>query len=104
MKGPVIYYPIAEMYGEQINTSKSAIEFKISILEDLDTDLKVELDFIGVKTIKPLWISKSLGSIVKEKGMEFFIDNIRMINYIPELRKGFRKIIGDVLESEPTEA
>lgn len=97
MKGPVIYYPIAEMFGTDIGGVKSAKEFRESILEDIDAGLKVELDFQDVRTVGSAWIRNCLGKIVTDKGNEFFIDNIRVINH-EKIRKQLLKVIGEYIE------
>ena len=102
MKGPVIYYPIAEMYGTDLGGVKSAKELRESILEDIDAGLKVELDFKDVRTTGAAWVRNSLGVIVKDNGEEFFRANIRLINY-NQVRKFILKGIGDFLEYEAIE-
>lgn len=99
MKGPVIYYPIAEMYANldgRIETIKTAKDLFDSIQEDLSADLNVELDFAGIKSIKPLWIKRGIGQISPEIRNK----HIRILNMNSALKKNLKKLLGDTDQLE----
>jgi hypothetical protein len=99
MKGPVIYYPLEEMQGKTLKSVKQSKELYESMMEEIDTELHIELDFKNVDSVSKSWIENSLGRILKEHGEEFFVANIRLINYNRNIGNVFKRELGDFIDT-----
>lgn len=99
MKGPVIYYPIQEMYGTDLSSTKKANELRESMLEEIGVGLNVEIDMKDVRSITNGWANKAFGVIVKEEGEEFFKNHIRIINMNKRIKTTLVEGIGQMLEA-----
>jgi cell division GTPase FtsZ len=87
MKGPFIYYPIQEMYGSDLSSTKLATELRKDILEQIDLGFNVELDFENVRNVTKGWGRNLLGVIVKEQGEDFIKNHILIHNMNKNVRK-----------------
>lgn len=96
MKGPVIYYPIQEMYGTNLSSTKVANDLRISILEEISVGLNIEIDMKDVRSITNGWSKKAFGIIVKNNGEEFFNSHIRIINMNKSVKKTLIEDIGQI--------
>lgn len=96
MKGPLIYYPIQEMYGTDLSSTKLSSELRKSILEEIDLGFNVELDFKDVRSITNGWARNLIGLIVKDKGEEFIKNHILIINIKKSVRTTLLKGIMDI--------
>lgn len=93
MNGPVIYYPIKEMYGTDLSSTKLSFELYNSIIEDLDLGMKIEIDFKNVRSVSCGWLRNCIGLIVKNKGEKFFRDNIRIINMNKNIKLNLAEVV-----------
>ena len=98
MKGPLIYYEIKELYGQHLSSTKKATELRKDILEQIDLNFNVEVDFAGVRSISSGWARNAFGFIVKNKGEEFFKNHILMSNMTKGVRATVLEGIGEILE------
>jgi hypothetical protein len=80
MKGPLIYYEIQDLYGTDLSSTKLASELRTLILEDIDLGFNVEVDFAGVRSASNGWFKNAFGTIIKNKGAEFFKKHILLSN------------------------
>lgn len=97
MKGPVIYYPIQEMYGTDLSSTKKANELRENMLEEINVGLNIEVDMKDVRSITNGWANKSFGIIIKDNGEDFFKNHIRIINMNKNVKKTLVEGIGEVL-------
>jgi hypothetical protein len=97
MKGPIIYYEIKELYGQHLSSTKKATELRQDILEQIDLNFNVEVDFAGVRSISSGWARNAFGLIVKSKGEEFFKNHILISNISKGVRKTLLEGIEEVL-------
>ena len=97
MKGPFIYYPIKEMCGTDLSSTKLAKELGNSMLDELSLDLNIHIDFKDVRSISNGWARNSLGLIVKKKGEDYFKNHIMITNMSKGVRKTILEGIGEVL-------
>ena len=97
MTGPLIYYPIREMYGTDLSSTKLAYELHKDVLEQIDLGFNVELDFKDVRSITNGWARNLIGLIAKEKGEDFVKNHILVNNMSKRVRKTMLEGIGDIL-------
>jgi len=97
MKGPIIYYEIKELYGQHLSSTKKATELRQDILEQINLNFNVEVDFAGVRSISSGWARNAFGLIVKSKGEEFFKNHILISNMSKGVRKTLLEGIEEVL-------
>ena len=97
MKGPIIYYEIKELYGQHLSSTKKATELRQDILEQINLNFNVEVDFAGVRSISSGWARNAFGLIVKSKGEEFFKNHILISNMSKGVRKTLLEGIQEVL-------
>jgi len=97
MKGPLIYYNIHEMYGTDLSSIKLASELRASILEDIELDFNVEVDFKNVRSISGGWARNAFGIIIRDNNEQFFKQHIKIINTSKKVRKTILEGIGEVL-------
>ena len=98
MKGPIIYYEIKELYGQHLSSTKKATELRQDILEQINLNFNVEVDFAGVRSISSGWARNALGLIVKSKGEEFFKNHILISNMSKGVRKTLLEGIAEIVE------
>lgn len=91
MKGPVIYYPIQEMYGSNLSNKASSCELKDSIIEDFKCEMNVEIDFKDVNTATNVWLKKALEPIIKDNSLR---SHISFINMTKSIEKIIFKLVG----------
>lgn len=96
MKGPLIYYPIAEMYGTDLSSTKLSSELRSLILEEIDLGFNVEIDLKNVRTLTNGWVRNAFGLIIKDKGYEFFKQHIQIINMSQNIRQSILEGIDQV--------
>jgi len=97
MKGPIIYYEIKELCGQHLSSTKKATELRQDILEQINLNFNVEVDFAGVRSISSGWARNAFGLIVKSKGEEFFKNHILISNMSKGVRKTLLEGIEEVL-------
>lgn len=97
MKGPVIYYPIQEMYGTDLSSTKLAYELHKDILQQIDFGFNTEIDFKDVRSITNGWARNLIGIIAKDKGEDFVKNHIKIINMNKNVRKTLLDGVGDIL-------
>ena len=97
MTGPIIYFPIREMYGTDLSSTKLAYELHKDVLEQIDLGFNVELDFKDVRSITNGWARNLIGLIAKEKGEDFVKNHILVNNMSKRVRKTMLEGIGDIL-------
>jgi len=97
MKGPIIYYEIKELYGQHLSSTKKATELRQDILEQINLNFNVEVDFAGVRSISSGWSRNAFGLIVKSKGEEFFKNHILISNMSKGVRTTLLEGIEEVL-------
>jgi len=97
MKGPLIYYPIQEMYGADLSSTKKASELREDILEQIDLGFNVEIDFEKVRSISNGWARNFLGIILKKQGEDFIKNHMLVINMSRSIRKSMLEGVGDIL-------
>ena len=97
MTGPIIYFPIQEMYGSDLSSTKLAYELHKDVLEQIDLGFNVELDFKDVRSITNGWARNLIGLIAKEKGEDFVKNHILISNISKSVRKTILEGIGDIL-------
>jgi hypothetical protein len=98
MKGPLIYYELKDMYGTNLSDSKLATELRKSVLEEIDLGFNVEIDFDGVDSISKNWAKNAFGTIVKQKGGDFFKNHILLTNLNKKNMTVILKEIKEILE------
>jgi len=98
MKGPIIYYEIKELYGQHLSSTKKATELRQDILEQINLNFNVEVDFAGVRSISSGWARNAFGLIVKNKGEEFFKSHILISNMGKGVRVTILEGISEILE------
>lgn len=98
MSGPIIYFPIREMYGTDLSSTKLAYELHKDILEQIDLGFNVELDFKDVRSITNGWGRNVIGIIAKTKGEDFVKNHILVNNMSKSVRKTMLEGIEDILE------
>ena len=98
MTGPIIYFPIREMYGTDLSSTKLAYELHKDILEQIDLGFNVELDFKDVRSITNGWARNVIGVIAKTKGKDFVKNHILINNMTKSVRKTMLEGIEDILE------
>lgn len=96
MTGPIIYFPIREMYGTDLSSTKLAYELHKDVLEQIDLGFNVELDFKDVRSITNGWARNLIGLIAKEKGEDFVKNHILVNNMSKRVRKTMLEGIGDI--------
>jgi len=97
MKGPIIYYEIKELYGRDLSSTKKATELRQDILEQINLNFNVEVDFAGVRSVSGGWARNAFGLIVKNKGEEFFKNHISISNMSKGVRTTLLEGIEEVL-------
>lgn len=97
MKGPVIYYPIQEMYGSDLSSTKVATELRQDILEQIDLGFNVEIDFDRVRRVSNGWARNLIGAIAKEQGEDFVKNHISILNMNKSVKKTLLEGVGDIL-------
>jgi len=97
MKGPIIYYEIKELYGRDLSSTKKATELRQDILEQINLNFNVEVDFAGVRSVSGGWARNAFGLIVKSKGEEFFKNHILISNMSKGVRTTLLEGIEEVL-------
>lgn len=97
MKGPFIYYPIKELYGTDLSSTKLSKELGDSMLDELNLDLNIHVDFKDVRSVSNGWARNSLGLIVKKKGEEYFKNHVMITNMSKSVRNSILEGIGEVL-------
>lgn len=95
MNGPVVYYPLVEMYGAKLDSITKAKELCEYILDEIDAGLNVELDFKEIEAASKTWVDNSLKHIVKNKGADFFQNHIRIINDSRNVRNSLKRNLGE---------
>lgn len=97
MKGPVIYYPIREMYGSDLSSTKLSTELRKDILEQIEFGFNVEIDFDKVRSISNGWARNLIGFIAKEQGEDFVKNHIGILNMNKSVKRTLLEGIGDIL-------
>jgi hypothetical protein len=96
MKGPFVYYPIKEMYGSDLSSTKIAKELGQHIMDEMDLDLSIHIDFQDVRSISNGWARNSLGLIVKRFGESYFKERVMITNMSKSVRTSILEGIGEV--------
>ena len=97
MTGPIIYFPIQEMYGTDLSSTKLAYELHKDGLEQSDLGVNVALDCKDVRSITNGWARNLIGLIAKEKGEDFVKNHILVNNMSKRVRKTMLEGAGDIL-------
>ena len=97
MKGPTIYYPIQEMYGTDLSSTKKAFDLRKDILEQIDLGFGVELDFQNVRSTTSGWSRNLIGLILKQYGEDFIKKNIKFINMNKNVRTNLLEGISELV-------
>lgn len=97
MKGPVIYYPVQEMYGSDLSSTKVATELRKDVLEQIELGFNVEIDFDKVRSISNGWARNLIGVIAKEQGEDFVRNHISILNMSKGVRRTLLEGVGDIL-------
>lgn len=97
MSEPIIYYPIKEIYGTDLSSTKLAYQFYQDILEEIDLGFNIEIDLKGVRSLSVGWIRNAFGIMIKDHGEEFFKNHIKIINANKNIRDSILESIKEVL-------